>query len=98
FDTDVFAALNTAWLRDGAYVHIARDRKCPTPVQLLYVATQNEAAVYPRCLVVAERGAEVTVIEDYVALTDGTYFNDAATEIVAGEGAHVRHVRLQRET
>jgi Fe-S cluster assembly protein SufD len=97
FENDVFTALNTAWLRDGAYVHVARDRKCPTPVQLLYVATQKEAAVYPRCLVVAERGSECTVIEDYVALMDGAYFNDAATEIVAGEGAHVRHVRLQRE-
>jgi Fe-S cluster assembly protein SufD len=102
FENDVFAALNTAWLRDGAYVHVARNRKCAAPVQLLYVATQKDAAVYPRCLVVAESGAECTVIEDYVALmegaNEGAYFNDAATEIVAGEGARVHHVRLQRES
>ena len=101
FENDVFAALNTAWLRDGAYVHVAKNQKCPSPVQLLYVATQKEAAVYPRCLVVAESGSECTVIEDYVALMGGAnedaYFDDAATEIVVGEGARVRHVRLQRE-
>jgi Fe-S cluster assembly protein SufD len=97
FENDVFTALNTAYLRDGAYVHVAKDRKCPAPVQLLYISTQKEAAVYPRCLVVAEAGAECTVIEDYVTLTDAAYFNNAVTEIVAGEGARVTHVRLQRE-
>ena len=97
FENDVFAALNTAYLRDGAYVHVAKNQKCPAPVQLLYVATQKDAAVYPRCLVVAESGSECTVIEDYVSLVEGAYFNDAVTEVVVGEGAQVRHVRLQRE-
>jgi len=97
FENDVFTALNTAYLRDGACVLIAKDRKCPAPVQLLHISIQKEAAVHPRCLVVAEAGAECTVIEDYVTLTDGAYFNNAVTEIVAGEGARVTHVRLQRE-
>jgi len=97
FENDLFTALNTAHVRDGAFIYIAKDRKCPAPVQLLHVSIQKEAAVYPRCLVVAEAGAECTVIEDYVTLTDGPYFNDAVTEIVAGEGASVTHVRLQRE-
>jgi len=97
FGDDVFTALNTAHLRDGACIHVAKNRQCAAPVHLLHVSTQKEAAAYPRCLVIAEAGAECTVIEDYVTLTDGAYFNDAVTEIVAGEGARVRHVRLQRE-
>ncbi len=97
FENDLFTALNTAFLRDGAFIHVAKNRKCAAPVQLLHVSTQKEAASYPRCLVVAEDGSECTVIEDYVTLTDGAYFNDAVTEIVAGEGARVTHVRLQRE-
>jgi Fe-S cluster assembly protein SufD len=97
FENDVFTALNTAYLRDGAYIHVGKDRKYAAPVHLLHVTTQTEVAAYPRCLVVAEAGAECTVIEDYVSLTDGAYFNDAVTEIVAGEGARVTHVRLQRE-
>ncbi len=97
FDNEVFTALNTAYLRDGAYIHVAKSRQCPAPVQLLHVSTQKEAAAYPRCLVVAEAGSDCTVIEDYVSLADGAYFNNAVTEIVAGEGARVRHVRLQRE-
>jgi Fe-S cluster assembly protein SufD len=97
FESEVFAALNTCYLRDGAFVWVAKNQKCPTPVQLVYVSTQKETASYPRCLVVAEGGSECTLIEDYVALGDATYFNDAVTEIVVGEAARVRHVRVQRE-
>ena len=97
FEREVFTALNTAHLRDGAFVWIARNQKCPTPVQLLYLSTQNEAAAYPRCLAILEAGAECTLIEDYASLGENVYFTDAVTEITAGEGARVRHVRVQRE-
>ena len=97
FEREVFAALNTAHLRDGAFIWVARNQKCPTPVQLLYLSTQKETAAYPRCLAVVEAGAECTLIEDYASLGESVYFNDAVTEIVAGEGARVRHIRVQRE-
>ena len=97
FEHEVFAALNTAYVRDGAFIWVAKNQKSPTPVQLLYVSTQKGTAAYPRCLVVAEAGSECTLIEDYVSIGSEVYFNDAVTEIVAGEGARVRHVRVQRE-
>ena len=98
FEMDIFAALNTAYLRDGALVSIGRGRECPQPVHLLFVATRNEATFFPRCLVVAETGATGTFIEDYVALGDGAYFTNAVTEVVVGAGARVQHVKLQRES
>lgn len=97
FDQDVFAALNTAHIDDGALVWVARNASCAQPVHLLYLATQKEAAAYPRCLVVVEGGAELTLIEDYAALTDGPYLSNAVTEMAVGPGSKVRHVRLQRE-
>jgi Fe-S cluster assembly protein SufD len=48
--------------------------------------------------VVAERGSECLLIEDYVSLNDGVYFNNPVTEIVVEGGARVRHVKLQRES
>ncbi len=96
-ESDVFAAINTSHLRDGAFVWIAKNRKCPAPVQLLFVSTQQETVTYPRCLVVAEAGAECTVIEQYVGIGDIRYFSNSATEVVVGQDAHVRHVKLQQE-
>jgi len=97
FERDVFVALNTARIHDGALVWVAKNQRCPTTVQLLFLATQKEAASYPRCLVLAEAGAEVALVEHYAALTDGAYLTDAVTEIVLGDGARCGHVRLQQE-
>lgn len=100
-EQQVFAALNTAWLRDGAMILLSRNAQLAQPeqpVHVLFVATQANAVACPRVLVVAEGGAQCTLIEDYVALTDGAYFTNAVTEIVVSTGARVRHVRLQRES
>lgn len=97
FEQEVFTALNTAFLRDGAFVRVARSKRSPAPVQVLHVATRKETAAYPRCLLVAESGSDCELVEDYVGLGDAVYFNNAVTEIVVGEGARVRHVRVQRE-
>ena len=98
FRDSVFAALNTAFLHDGAVVVVPRDVVAGAPVHLLFIATQAGAASYPRCLLVAESGSAVTVVEDYVALQPETYFTNAVTEIALGDGAHVDHVRVQRDS
>jgi Fe-S cluster assembly protein SufD len=98
FEQDAFAAVNTAYLQHGAVVTVPRDHRASRPVQLLFVSTQPERASYPRVLVVANRGAELTFIEDYVSLVAGAYFVNGVTEIAVGENARVRHVRVQRES
>ena len=95
---NVFTALNTAFLHDGALVVVPRDVSSAAPLHLLFVATQKGTASYPRCLVVAESGSAVTIIEDYVALTDDAYFTNAVSEIALADNAHVSHMRVQRES
>ena len=98
FTDQLFTALNTAWLRDGAFIHIAQNTALREPLHLLFIATRKDAASCPRCLIVAEAGAECTVIEDYVAATSDAYFTNAVTEIAIKPNARVHHVRLQRES
>ncbi|MDH4150463.1 MAG: Fe-S cluster assembly protein SufD [Betaproteobacteria bacterium] len=95
---ELFTALNTAFLQHGAVIHVAKNTVLKQPVHLLFVATRENAAAYPRCLVVAETGAECAVIEDYVALSDKTYLTNAVTEIAVAANASVRHIKLQRES
>ena len=98
FDNNVFTALNTSFLQDGALVIVPAGTAVASPVHLLFVSTQPGAASYPRCLLVAERGSAVTLVEDYVALHDAAYFTDAVSEIVLAANAGVTHVRVQRES
>jgi Fe-S cluster assembly protein SufD len=98
FRDSVFAALNTAFLHDGAVILVPRGVAAAAPVHLLFIATQKDAASYPRCLLVAESGSAVTVVEDYVALQPATYFTNAVTEIALGDRAQVDHIRVQRDS
>ncbi|MEB3210613.1 MAG: Fe-S cluster assembly protein SufD, partial [Leptolyngbyaceae bacterium] len=47
--------------------------------------------------VVAEANSEVTVIEDFVAVGEGTSFTNAVTEISVHDNAQVHHTRIQRD-
>ncbi|HTD89859.1 MAG TPA: Fe-S cluster assembly protein SufD [Burkholderiales bacterium] len=98
FEKQLFTALNTAWLRDGALVYVAKNAALAEPLHLLFIATRKDAVVCPRCLIVVETGAECTVVEDYVSTTAEAYFSNAVTEIAIAPNARVRHVRAQRES
>jgi Fe-S cluster assembly protein SufD len=66
----------------------------------VFVAEANAArgVTHPRNLIIAEHHADVTVIESYVALGQATYFTNAVTEMSVGDGATVRHYKIQRES
>jgi len=98
-ETSVFAALNTAFLREAAVLIVDADRSVDAPVHILHLATRREQphAVYPRTLVIAGRGSRCTFVEDFLALGEAAYFSAPVTEVSLASGASVSHVRLQRE-
>ncbi|MEA3190635.1 MAG: Fe-S cluster assembly protein SufD [Thermoplasmata archaeon] len=95
-----FVALNTAFLQDGGVVVASPGTLAESPVHLLHLSTEprSPAASHVRHLVVAGAGAQLTVVQSFVGLPSGDpSLTTAVTELVAGPGAHVSHVRLQRE-
>ena len=102
FRDNVFAARNTAVLQDAAVILVPRNVALAAPVHLLFIATQKDVVSTPRCLVVAETGSAVTLIEDYVVLheprwQEEAHFTNAVTEIALEDNARVNHIRIQRE-
>ena len=94
-----FGALNTAFLSDGAYIHLGRGVTLHEPVHLLFISSGTAPTMtQPRNLIVAEDDSRVTLIESYVALNDGEYFTNAVTEVVAGRNAGIEHYKLERES
>jgi len=94
-----FAALNTAFFADGAFVFVAEGVTVGQPVQLLYVAASDRpgATVHARNLIVAQQGAALKVMETYASLTPAPHVTNAVTELVLAAGARVEHGRLQNE-
>ncbi len=99
FADRAFPALNTAFIEDGAFIHVPRGVVVETPIHLLFVTTSADRAIvtHPRVLVIAEAQSGVTLIEDYAGLGRGAYFTNAVTEIVAGEDATVEHYKIEQE-
>jgi len=95
-----FAALNAAFAADGYVLRLAPDTKTEAPIEIVWVGTgADKPPVYhPRNLIVAGRGAHATVIEHHVGLCIGSYFSDSVTEIALGEGALLRHCKMQDES
>ena len=97
---DAFCALNTAFLEDGAYVHIPRGTLVGQPICLLFVSTGGDDAPsmsHPRNLVVAEEDSQATIVEDYVSLDGGAVFCNTVTELVAGDHTVLSHYMIERE-
>jgi Fe-S cluster assembly protein SufD len=100
FRRDGLTALNTAFLEDGAFIHLPAGAIVDSPIQLLFISTQEGKATlsHPRNLIVAGARSRATVIETYAGAPDATYFTNAVTEIVLGEGAQLEHYKLQQES
>lgn len=97
---DAFTALNTAFMEDGAFVHIRRGTALEEPIHLLYVSTRTAAPVitHPRNLIVAGEDSQATIVEDYVSLADGVYFSNGVTEVVVGQSGVLSHYLIERES
>lgn len=95
----VFAALNSALLQDGAYILVAAAAAIERPIEILYVTKPGAKpkSSQPRSLIVLGRNSQVTVLERFVAVGEGRAFTNMVSEIVLDEGAHLDHVRIQQE-
>ena len=93
-----FAALNLAFMHDGAYIHLAAGAALDEPLHLLFVSTCPNQATHIRNRVVAETGSHIRIVEHHAALGAAGYFNNVVTDIVARRGATVEHYKLQEES
>src|SRR6266498_1674672 len=99
-EKNAFAALNTAFFQDGAFIHVPAGVTVAEPIRLLFISSAREAgaATHPRNLVIAEKQSRLTVIESYVRTADAPYFTNAVTELVVGDDGMVEHLKFQDES
>jgi Fe-S cluster assembly protein SufD len=90
---DVAVALNTAFMGDGAVIHIAADAALARPIHLVFFNAGGEgASVFARSLVVVGNGARAMLVESHEG--SGEYQVNSALELVVGDEAHVDHIKI----
>jgi len=94
-----FAALNSAFFGDGAWLRVAEGKRVDEPLHLVFVSAPEDdpIATHPRVLVEASPGSQLTVVEDHVSLAAGSSFTNCVTEVEIGANAGVEWIKVQRE-
>ena len=92
--SDVVVDLNTALMREGAYIRVAGNTALAEPLVLDFIQTAHEAnAVLARVIIEVGAGATLTLVETHRGRAGLAYQSNTVVELVLGEGARVEHIR-----
>ncbi len=92
-ENDTSVALNTALMRDGAFIHVAAGAVVERPIHLVFAAAgSTPASVFTRSLVVIDKGARAMIVESHECTA--RHQINAAMEMAIGDDVHVDHVKV----
>ena len=97
---EAFAALNTAFVEDGAVIVVPERCRLTEPIYLVFASIAGERQVmsHPRILILLGAASEAKIVENYVGLNSASYFCNAVTELIGGADALIEHYRVQQES
>ncbi len=98
YKTHAFTALNTAFLHQGAFIHLRPDTMLESPLHLIYLSGSGEAHTLsqPRNLAVIGRGSKATIVETYAGPPRTSYLSNAVSELVLEANATLDYYRIQQ--
>jgi Fe-S cluster assembly protein SufD len=92
-DEDLFVARNDAGFNGGAFVYVPAGVALEQPIALTVIQGDPGTELDRRTLIVLEEGAQAEVWEQFLSAAedlDGVF--NVVTELVVGDGAHLRYV------
>ena len=92
-------SLNTAFSKEGVFIHVPKNIAVEKPVEVVHIATGNEAALMlqPRNLIVIEENSEIEIIESHRSLTSNPIFTNSVTEIFADKNTNIDYYKIQND-
>ncbi len=91
-----FTDLNTAFTKEGAFIHITKNTIVPKPIQLIYLSTKD-VFLQPRNLVIVDENSHVQIIERHQNLNNNSVLTNSVTEIYANKRAIIDYYKIQND-
>jgi Fe-S cluster assembly protein SufD len=91
------AEINSALWQDGLLLHVQTGEKL-SPLFVVHSASEADAMLHVRNLIVLEAGAEAVLVEHFRGSPDLSYWHNGVSEIVLGDGAHLTHIKLAEDS
>ena len=92
-------ALNTAFTKEGAYIHVPDGKLVEKPVQIIHFTTDKNPSLLlqPRNLIVLGKTAEIQIVERHQSLTTSETFTNEVTEIFTEQNAQLDYYKIQND-
>ncbi len=95
---DAPAQMNAALWTDGALIYIPAGTRLQSTIEIINIYTgTNELLVSPRHLIVADKNAEVSIIEQNISIDATKIVANAVTDVFVSENSKVQLYRVQNE-
>ncbi len=94
YERNGFTALHLAFA-DVQIITIPKETSVEKPFEFNFKADEN-SAIFPHIIVVAEAGSKATIIEHYES--NGASFTNSAIQVFVEENANLTHYRVQKES
>ena len=93
-----FAALNTAFAQDGAFIYVTKNTQITSPVYIHHIFTTDSADVFTqsRNLIVVDENSQISIVEDFKNFAGEKFYNHVS-EVFIGQNAEVNYAYLQME-
>jgi len=99
-ENDVFASINSAFMKQGIMVRVIRDKQVEVPLQILNVSSGGESGPVmsvPRSYVHLEPLSELKLIVKYVG--DGNnYFVNSVQDTIIEDNATLTHIQIEADS
>lgn len=92
-DENKFSALHYALWNSGTFVYVPRNVVIEKPLQAVVAQSAGKYAGMHHTIVVAEEGAAVTLVEDFIGAENG--MANSVVELLPGANSQVHYLHLQ---
>lgn len=97
YQHDGINALNTAFMKEGIFLHVAKGQTADHPVYIYNVSDTRSSNIFsqPRTLVHVDVNAKLQLVETFVSIGSQHSFTNQVMEIVAELDAMVEYYKIQ---
>ncbi|MGY8761860.1 MAG: Fe-S cluster assembly protein SufD [Nitrospinaceae bacterium] len=99
-ENDVFASINSAFMKQGVMIRVSRDKQIEVPLQILNVSSSGDSGpvmTVPRSYIHLEPLSELKLIVKYVG-NGGNYFVNSVQDMIIEDNATLTHIQVEADS
>lgn len=94
--SEKYATLHQAQLKDAVVIVVPANVEVAEPVEIIHWLGGENAASFPRTIVLTEHHAKLTVLEHHLSVDESAGFSVGAAQLIAAEASSINFVLLKR--